>query len=577
MIKHGGTINGQGLGMFEHLMAARQLAWPLRYRHEWTDLLYRNFIENDITIMMGAVSTGKTSHASEYVVLKYLASPYDTLVILSTIDMDKLDTGVWAEVKMLWGQCQERFPNIAGNIIDHRRCIATHNLDDGDVRDLRCGILSRPCYVGGKWVGLGKLAGIKQRNVIYLADELQHMAETYIESWPAIFANQNSGGRTQIIGSGNPNGDADDQLGLSAQPKNGWPSIGEPNETTVWETVNMGGKCVNLVGIDSPNFRNAKKGISLRYPGLIGPDYAKRIIHDYGENSHKYYKNVKGVMKVGMVSDRVITRQICQDHHAHDKAVWATGPKKKVHGLDPSYSADGDDCISYILEWGQDVSGKEVLRCVTEVMHRFDLACGISVEDQIAGQVQTLLKDHGISPENSFYDPYGKGTIGFAFSRKFGSNCPIPVDSGGKPTERPVREGLYVDTPNGGKRLKKCSEHYSKFVSEAWFSVRYVIESGQMREFPEGCMKEMCARKYSDVAGDKIEVEPKAKLKERTGKSPNKGDAFAIALEGARQRGFKIGKLGESAEDDGADGFQWLSDRVRKHHDLIRSKQLTYA
>ena len=42
-----------GLGRFEHLMRARALAWPKRYRHRWTDLMYQNFEDNDITILMG--------------------------------------------------------------------------------------------------------------------------------------------------------------------------------------------------------------------------------------------------------------------------------------------------------------------------------------------------------------------------------------------------------------------------------------------------------------------------------------------------------------------------------------------
>lgn len=50
-----------GEGMFFHLMEARKLLWPNRYRHEWTDLMYENFISNDITILMGcACVSGNT-------------------------------------------------------------------------------------------------------------------------------------------------------------------------------------------------------------------------------------------------------------------------------------------------------------------------------------------------------------------------------------------------------------------------------------------------------------------------------------------------------------------------------------
>lgn len=576
MIKNGGRflIQGKeyGLGMFEHMMRARALAWPNRYRHEWTELMYREFIANDISICVGAASTGKTATASEYGLLKYWASPDNTLVIVSTIDIDKLDTGIFGEIKMLFRDATERWPQLAGNLIDHRHCIATDCLADGEIRDLRRGILGRPVYQGSQWIGLGKLMGTKQENIIYLADEVQWMAASFVESWANLFSN----GKVQIIASGNPKHDPDDQLGIAAEPEDGWASIGEPQVTTVWDTKFMGGRCINLVGTDSPNFRAVAKGLAEPYPKLIGPRFAARIAHDWGLDSAKYFEQVRGIMKIGMVTDRVITRQICKDHHAHDKAVWKSVPSKKVHGLDPSYGGD-DECVSIILEFGEDISGKKIVRVVLVKVHRFNIASEKSVEDQIADQVFDLLKENSIAPTDSFYDPYGKGTLGYAFARKFGSVCPIPVDSGGKPTERPVRQDLFVTEKNGNRRLKKCSEHYVKFVTEAWFSVRYTIEADQMREFPVEVMREMCQRTYKPAFGDRIEIESKDDLKERTGKSPNKGDAMAVSLEGARQRGFSIGKLGQNINGGDRDGRQWLRDMVRQHQELVSSKQLMYA
>jgi len=566
----GNTICGKG--MFYHLMEARKWIWPDRYRHDWTDLMYQEFVQNDITMLMGAASTQKTSHASEYVLLKYWASPNDTLVIVSTIDVDKLDTGVFGEIKMLWSAGRERFDWLPGNLIDHRHCIATHCLADGEVRDLRCGILGRPCYQGSQWIGLGKLLGTKQRNIIFLADEVPWMAPTFIESWANLFSN----GKVQIIGSGNPKGDPDDQLGIAAEPEDGWASIGEPKVTTTWNTKFLNGRCVNLVGIDSPNFRAAAKGLPETYPGLIGPRFARRIAHDWGLDSPKYYEQVYGIMKIGMATDRVLTRQICRDHHAYDLAVWLDDKHTKIHGLDPSYGGE-DACISTILEWGKDTNGEDILSLVLQKEHRFNIRESESVEDQIANQVWDMLNEQGIPPTNSFYDPYGKGTLGFAFARKFGANSPIPIDSGGKPTDRPVRQDLFVVDKDGARRQKRCSEHYVKFVTEAWFSVAYVVQAGQMRQLTEEIVREMSARKYSPAFGDRIEIESKDDLKERTGKSPNRGDSIAIAVEGARQRGFKIGKLGNHAVEDPQATFAWLKEKVKNHNTLIQSKQLTHA
>jgi len=565
-----------GLGLFGHFMAARKLIWPERYRHEWTDLLYRNFIANDITIMMGCASSQKTSHAAEYVLLRYWMSPENTLIVVSTIDMDKLDTGVFGEIKMLWEKGRDRYPWLSGNLLEHRRFISSDNIEEGDVRDFRRGIIGKPCYTGGRWVGLGKLAGTKQENIIFLADELQFMAETFIHSWPNLFSN----GNVKIIGSGNPKHDPDDQLGTAAEPKEGWGSIGEPTATTTWKTRHLGGVCVNLVGTDSPNFRAADKGEKEPYPKLIGPRFAERIAHDWGADSPEYYSQVKGVMRIDMAVKRVITRMLCREHGALGKVIWSGKPTTKVMGIDPSYGG-GDACIEVIIEWGEDVAGVEIIRVASWKQIKLNVSKDKSVEDQIADVVFEDLEREKIPFQNCFYDPYGKGTMGFAFSRRFPQGrSPIPVDSGGKPTPRPVRAGLFVDESDTfgitTKRLKRCDEHYSKFVSEAWFSVRYVIEAGQMRDFPESIMLEMCGRKYDTVAGNKIEVEPKDEMKDRGLKSPNEADALCVALEGARQRGFKIGQLSNSVVTDKEED-DFFAEEAKKWKDTIRSKLLKYA
>jgi hypothetical protein len=566
-----------GEGLFEHFIRARALIWPDRYRHEWTDLLYHSFIENDICIMMGAASTQKTSHAAEYVLLRYWMAPKNTLVVVSTIDMDKLDTGVFGEIKMLWEKGRDRWPWLSGHLLEHRRFISSDSIEEGDVRDFRRGCIGRPCYVGGRWVGLGKLAGTKQENIIFLADELQFMAETFIHSWPNLFSN----GNVKIIGSGNPKHDPDDQLGIAAEPKEGWASVGEPKVTTTWATRFMGGICVNLVGTDSPNFRAVEKGLREPYPKkLIGPGFAERIAHDWGTDSPEYYTQVKGVMRIDMAVKRVITRMLCREHGALGKVVWSGKPTTKVMGVDPSYGG-GDACIEVILEWGEDVSGEEIIRVASWKQIKLDISKDKSVEDQIADVVFDDLEREKIPYHNAFYDPYGKGTIGYAFSRRFPQGrSPIPVDSGGRPTSRPVRSGLFVDeTDSFGqvtKRLKRCDEHYSKFVSESWFSVRYVIEAGQMRELPEDMMLEGCGRKYDTVAGNKIEVEPKDDMKERGLKSPNKFDALAVAMEGARQRGFKIGKLSNAVVTD-KDDIDFFSEEANRWKKTIQSKLLKYA
>jgi predicted outer membrane protein len=564
-----------GLGLKEHLMRARTLIWPERYRHRWTDLMYDNFIANDVTILMGCASSQKTSHASEYCLLNYWASPDNTLVVLSTVNNEKLDVGIWAEVKMLWSRGHERFPWLAGNVIEYKRSITTESLEEEGTRDFRKGIICRPCYVGGRWVGLGILAGLKQNRIFYVADELQFMQEAFSASWPHLFSN----GQVKIIGSGNPKHDPDDELAKTAEPPGGWNSMPEPEKTEVWATKFMGGKCLNLVGTDSPNFEVGDDD-PIPFPGLINRQFAKRMAHDHGEGSFEYYRLVKGVMKVAFTHSRVITRQLCREHRALESVTWKNDQQTMIYALDPSYGGE-DRCVGMPLRFGEDIDGQIMLELMPYYVFRLDLRKDMSVEDQIAQELERQLTIYHVEPENCFYDSCGKGTIGAALARLFGARVPVAVDSGARPSKRPVREDLFVEE-NGQKRLKRCEEHYSKFVSEMWFSVRYTIEAEQLRGLLEDVMSEGCARVYEMVGGNKLEVEPKTDpkkkedLRRRLGKSPDLFDTAAIGVEVARQRGFRIARLGAGNEDNG-DGFEWLAERVRKHNELISSKKLNYA
>ena len=274
----------------------------------------------------------------------------------------------------------------------------------------------------------------------------------------------------------------------------------------------MGGRCVNLVGTDSPNF-DTPEGQPEPYKRLIGRNFASRIEHDYGKDSFEYYRLVKGVMRVAFAHSRVITRQLCRDHGASAKAEWADSSQKRIYWLDPSYGGE-DACAGGCLEWGAGTNGMTLIRLAGYRLYRFNLTSPKEVEDQIADILADEISAYGIESTDVFYDSTGKGTLGGAFARKFGMKAPQAVDSGGQPTRRPVRNDLWIDGKEGERRLKMCFEHYSKFITEMWYSVREAAESRQLREFPQDAAEEFSQREWEWVAGERYELETKPEFKE---------------------------------------------------------------
>jgi len=243
------------------------------------------------------------------------------------------------------------------------------------------------------------------------------------------------------------------------------------------------------------------------------------------------------------------------------------------------------------IEFGKDVDGQDVISfhtpetiTIKPVLRPFDL----EPESQLAAYVKARLKQLEIPAKNCFYDSTGKGTLGYAFATVFGNDSPIAIDSGAKCTSRPVRFDLFVeDTVNGRieKRLKRCDEHYSKFITETYFSVSEAIRSKQVRDLPDEVMKELCLRIYKPYGvGGRIELEPKSGtptkpgFKERIGYSPGYADCAAICVEGARRLGFQIRRLGsEVVVDPNKKNKSWLTTDSRDYERTLQSKQLQSA
>jgi hypothetical protein len=132
---------------------------------------------------------------------------------------------------------------------------------------------------------------------------------------------------------------------------------------------------------------------------------------------------------------------------------------------------------------------------------------------------------------------------------------------------------MIRDLKDGKMRLMTARERFSKFVTEIWWTVRYVIESDQMRNLPEDVMWELSRRIWRTVRGDKYEVETKEEMKERVDESPDLADWIVIGVEGARRLGFTIAKMEIVQPHRQTD--QWKKDLMQRQDRLRSRNQLT--
>jgi hypothetical protein len=538
-------------GPLPHFLAIERLLWPEDDVHRWSSLAFQTLVNETITVLMGPADAGKTYPAAKWALIEYWTDPQNTLVLVSSTDVRGLELRVWGAIKDLFNRATDLYPHLDGTPLESYHSITTDKLGNSDdkARVLRKGIICIPCMQSNRYVGLGKYVGVKQKRLRQVADECQLMGSSFLDAIPNFLGKDYKG-----VFLGNPL-DPNDPLGRVAEPLEGWDKQDEPNETATWRTRFHNGICVNFVGTDSPNY-DYPNYLPARYPYMIGWRKVEAVKSFWQEDSIQYYSQCKGVMRFGLVGHRVITQQLCRQHNAHDEAVWGNRDVTRVYAIDPAYGGE-DRCVGGMIEFGQDRAGKQILRVSNPRVIPIKPGIAKKPEDQIAEAVKHDLESFNIPVENCFYDSFGKGTVGHAFALVFGNQTPKPVDSGGRPSSRPVRSDLLIwDETKRQKRHKRCDEHYSKFVSELWFSVRYTIECGQMRELPHDVMMEGCLREYGIAMGNKTEVEKKTDTRKRMGKSPDLFDWLAVAVEGARTLGFVIGDTGEDlVENDPFDPY----------------------
>jgi hypothetical protein len=568
-ISHGGRWQRKdgewcGEGLFYHHKALWKLLWPEFKWNRWAELLLKEFCENRIIGVLGPASSSKTTCAALFGLATYYSNPEECSVLCSSTTRESLENRIWGEIKKWNKRSKDRYEWIPGEFIESRQRIITSAEEESlEGRDFRNGLQGVPCKKGEHYVGLSEYSGIKNKIIILIGDELQFMPGNFVDA----VSNLNKNAGFKMIGLGNPK-DKTDALGKLTEPSDedgGWDGVDQSGKTKTWNLRFAQGKAVQLVGTDSPNF-DVAEGVKPPFPFLITREQIATDLKFYGRDSLQFSMMNLGMMPKDSQSRRVITRSLCVKFMAMEEVVWADDRQTDILGLDAAYgSVGGDRCVAVHLKFGMDVNG-----ILTLAFFGGPIIIPVSVkmeglpQDQIALFLKDYATTNSIPPANLFYDSTGKGDLHSSFTRLW-SGLVVPVEFGGKADERVIRKDK--------EKEMKAKDLYGKRVSQLWFTTRLVIESNQMRQMPNEVMEEGCMREWILMPSGKQDVEPKDITRTRMGRSPDLFDATVVAVEGALQRGFKIGKLGNYTKPK--DG--WLEKMKLQTQALHKSKQLSYG
>ena len=552
MIRHGGQWTGSrgqtlGNGMFFHYKQLETLLYgDAKKWHEWNELQLKTFLTHRTIGIIGPAASGKSNSCATDLLADYYCWPECTTVLICSTTKERMQDRIFGEIKRYHRIARSRWPQLPGHAIDGRMRIVTEMEGDTDSgRDFRNGICGVPCLAGGQFRGIAEFIGIHNKRMRVAIDELQMLPPVVLLS----ISNLDKCDDFKCLGLGNCK-DVADALGTFCEPAyelGGWDGgIDQTPKTKTWATRRTDGVCIQLVGSDSPNL-DGKLGIPLITQAQIDRDVAQ-----YGKDSLQFTMMNQGMMPRGQGSRRVITRQLCLKNRANDDPVWLNSERTKIGFLDAAGwgGAGGDRCMFGEIQFGYEAENlnaaemditnlisqkpnknthRQVIALIDFMVVPINITVDESPEDQIASFVKRECSTRQILPQNFFFEAGMRASLVSAFGRIWSPQT-NPIDAGSTPSDRMVSAKIQIP----------CNKYYSKFVTEMWYSVRLVIEAGQFRGMTEGVMMEGCAREWTMVGANKIEVESKVKMKEKTGKSPDLFDGLSIGVEGCRRRGFVI-------------------------------------
>lgn len=483
---------------------AARVIWPWMRANPLTEKIYRALDEHDKLAVMGHAASSKTFSVTQYLTLRWLASPHNTTVLLTAPTLTSLKHRAWNNVKMMW---EKAAIPLHGEPVNYEMRVRLN------LKDEQHNIL---CVAGEHDQSEHKIRGLHPENLFILIDEADNPNSESI--WNAI-PNLLAMGKVQIIALTNPT-KKQTRFGDWCEPPLGWSSV-DKDRDKAWE-AKSGAYVMRLDGVDSPNIVAGRD-----IWNCILTNAGKREYEKEGVNSIAYAKYFRawfpddGACKYIFPSEIIDLMQRVKVLFYADSYPCA--------GIDPAYAEEGDKLVVTIGECGREAKNpkKTVIRFRTAVRVERKDKSKLLTED-LGDQIIQILEDHHVRPDLCAIDTTGNGLALSDYIRAKWSREVLPVEFGGASSDTRI---LAEDT-------RPASARFHLFVTELWFAARDWARAGliQMSVMPRPLRIDLEARLYDDRGNNKIQAEPKTDMRKRGLNSPDYGDSFCLLVHVVRMR-----------------------------------------
>lgn len=500
--------------------------------------ILENYHKHRYLAVAGHASSSKTETGALIGVAEFLIDPENTKVLCTSTDAKSAKGKVWGSIENCWNVASDFYESwnakfesrgIKGACFIPGRLVSSESIIrmwDGRVINPKRGIELIAAEISKSKEASEKMQGYKADKLILIADELETITPAVLETATSNFRMND---RFKMLGMFNPSGYYSPG-GIMSKPVDGWSSITEHSE--FWETEIMPqgirGFCLRFDGEKSPNVIAGRK----IWKGLLDIDQLNSFKASLGgEKSKSYWTMVRGFWSSTGSLEAIYSEADITAYRADAPVTTWVEPPTMIAGLDPSFSHGGDKAVLTIAKVGNarnidtGKTQKTFERVETIVLDNDITDKSIDKNEWIVKLVKQKLLQYGVSVSSLSVDTTGGGAAFASLLRRDIGAGFMDIVFNSSPTDE-----FY----SSGDR-KTGKERFANLMSEMWFVGKEFIRSGQLRGLDPDTVTEMCARTYEEKNG-KVIAEPKAKMKLRTKKSPDRADSMLIALHLARIR-----------------------------------------
>jgi hypothetical protein len=493
---------------------------------KWSDDRIKAWCYNEFQTWWGPSSSGKSTDAGLFCLFHWMSAPDRTTVMVCSTTKDMLDRRIWREIvryhsllKKLHGE-----KKIPGTRSRQPPTITLDDPNSAEGENTINAMFAIAIQRGTVEEAVGNIVGVHNDYNVLIIDEMQATRKAAVEA----FDNLSTGREAKFLGMGNPVSRLD-SLGQYSEPTKGWNSISTDDES--WETKK--GRCYYFDGLKSPGVDNPEK-----FHFLLTRKQIDTMAIDPGSDSPRFWSQRRGFVPPEGLTMRVFTENYANKFDIKKRATWKTKPVFAI-SLDPAFSTGGDRAVLTPMKIGvfdNDMTGIELQK---QIPVNLELSHSQPLVYTLADSVIKHLILLGLTPNELSLDTTGaQRALADIIDKewnvtKFKRN---PMNSTGwDKCFRVGFAGSASNKPISTEDTTSACDAYRNRVTELWYIVREFARNNQLRGMGDEAFEQFCSREVLDDGREKISVETKKAMKNRTGgKSPDHADSIAVGVEYVR-------------------------------------------